>query len=644
MIFLSQPVATGELFSFDFLHPDDTLVGKLQEIYFNPDLSIKLLLFFDYQTDLTFSSRRDSFLILQFGDITSIDPEQKSSRIKVAKPKLQSCNKAKIREDHPEGIFRAELLGFNIIDKHGKKLGSIVEDLVLNASGGFYILLDDGLVIPDKFIRLITHNIVLNVPTEVLVPKDLIETTSLASLSQKLRSLTPNKPDWDLVEELINLGHFKQIQAVLRGWKESRSLSSDIHNLRADFYLGKVEEIQGLYTEALLYFLATKEALIVLGDDVAPFLAEVLVHVTSCFIHLSKMAEAEHWIAKTLVLTKKLDPASPLHAIALNWLGITRWLQGDPGRAFELFKEALSVVDHSSHSYAKAFTYHNLGGVYRNQGKIEESLTFFDLGLTLLHHQHLPMVAYLLNGQALSYYEQGNLGKALETFYDTLSLRKELANEMEVATTVVHIAHIEAVIGRFSKESPVLKHFPKPPYEIQILHTYGHIIDGLVAKMNNEWDEATQKFKYAVTDTSLDYNIGVWVFELIYEMEIRTWMKEKESRSLISLERSFNRAITLCKHFGFLPFLCKTLLIRARFEIFEQHFEEAKRILYEVIDIATSAELSIHQQLAEDTLEACQHYITHQAEGNDKEKELFHRNNLKQIVLYSKYLHINNLF
>jgi tetratricopeptide (TPR) repeat protein len=156
------------------------------------------------------------------------------------------------------------------------------------------------------------------------------------------------------------------------------------------------------------------------------------------------------WLEQALELGQGTD--QDLELDILNNMALVYSDTGQPGKALELFEQALLILRAVGDRAREANTLNNMASVYRHTGQPGKALELCEQGLPLMKAVgNQAGEAATLNNMALVYCATGLSGKALALFEQILPIVRTIGNKANEATILNNMGERYRVMGQPSK-------------------------------------------------------------------------------------------------------------------------------------------------------------------------------------------------
>ena len=138
--------------------------------------------------------------------------------------------------------------------------------------------------------------------------------------------------------------------------------------------------------------------------------------------------------------------------MSLNNIGGIYCDQGKLDEALKYYSEALELYKKVDNPSDIAVSLNNIGLVYCDQGKLDEALKYYTESLELYKKFGNPSdIARSLNNIGGVYSSQGRFGEALKYHTESLDLRREVGNPSDIAISLNNIGFIYQVQGKIDE-------------------------------------------------------------------------------------------------------------------------------------------------------------------------------------------------
>ena len=136
-------------------------------------------------------------------------------------------------------------------------------------------------------------------------------------------------------------------------------------------------------------------------------------------------------------------------AVTLNNLGEVYYATGQPGRALELFQEALPIMRDVGYRAGEAATLNNMAAVHQATGQPGRALELFQEALPIRREVGDRVgEAATLNNMAAVHRATGQPGRALELYQEALPIRREVGDRVGEATTLNNMGEVYRAKGQ----------------------------------------------------------------------------------------------------------------------------------------------------------------------------------------------------
>lgn len=207
--------------------------------------------------------------------------------------------------------------------------------------------------------------------------------------------------------------------------------------------------------------------------------------------------------------------------------------------------------------------------------------------------------AKALVDKGIEFYYQDDLSDATQNYNQALSLLYPLKSKRNIAEVSFRLAQILKKQGILTKNHPVIKRFPKPPYKNSNTETFSLMFKALMAETSNNWGTAENNWKQSLLTKDLEINYQIICQEALAEISFRTWFYDKSFNNKDQLLSQLDNWKKICELSDHLGSLCPYYLLRSRFALASYNFDEVQQWLDECMGIASRAGLKHYKNLAQ---------------------------------------------
>jgi tetratricopeptide (TPR) repeat protein len=227
--------------------------------------------------------------------------------------------------------------------------------------------------------------------------------------------------------------------------------------------------------------------------------------------------EFEHHILKIQVMIRKGEYEQAIKVIestldqysddSLSYIDLclnkieAMWRLGNLDSALEKANEIERLLEElqipeADYLKRKASLYYNTGVIFRNNGDLEQSLSFGKQSLNLQQSQNLIQEsAYTLNLLGIVYFQKGEYDKALECYNNSLTINQKIGDIQYIAKNLNNLGEIYRFKGNLKKSldyyQEANEEFLKLGNKQDILHVNHNI--GLILQGRGDYEGARQK-------------------------------------------------------------------------------------------------------------------------------------------------------
>lgn len=285
-----------------------------------------------------------------------------------------------------------------------------------------------------------------------------IAAESVADLQKRLVSAaTEEKPD--LLRE-IGKSHYRagEHKQAMAAYRQSLSLAEEQKNpvavAKASNNIGVIHSDLGRHEEALHWF---QKALAIDREVGTPAdVAISLFNIADLHDRAGRLTEAMQGFEEVRRLSDlAADPGGV--ALSLNRLGGLLLDQQKYAEAMKLFEEALSIQQGAG-TVAEAETHINMGVASRSMGQADEARSHYEKAFRILVAMgHLRRAAFCYHNLGGLYEEQGKWTEALAQHLQALKLRKATGDSLGMVYSNTGIARAQIHLGRLKEAEKVLE-------------------------------------------------------------------------------------------------------------------------------------------------------------------------------------------
>jgi class 3 adenylate cyclase/predicted negative regulator of RcsB-dependent stress response len=197
---------------------------------------------------------------------------------------------------------------------------------------------------------------------------------------------------------------------------------------------------------------------LILGTTVDSTRVSLLIQLTKYYLN-SSPEDAKKYGLEALALTEKLDD-QPHRALALKFIGVAFYFQGNSREALDYYGRSLHVYDSIGDMDGKARMLSNLGNVYYSNGTDDKALDYYFQSMDVAEKNSDK------NGTASAYQNIANVylnksattNKALDFFIKALRLSEESGDKNIIGTASLNIGEIYRGLN---KQDSALYYFDK---------------------------------------------------------------------------------------------------------------------------------------------------------------------------------------
>ena len=224
-------------------------------------------------------------------------------------------------------------------------------------------------------------------------------------------------------------------------------------------HLGLVQNDQGKYTEALLYYEKALEVQQKTLPTKHPGLATSYNNIGMVYNHMGEYSKTLSYYEKALEIEQKTLPTSHPHlATSYNNIGMVHDHMGEYSKALSYYEKALEIFEKAlpANHPDLATSYNNIGMVYSNMGEYSKALSYYEKALEIrqktLPANH-PDLATSYNNIGMVYFNMGEYSKALSYYEKALEIEQKTlpANHADLATPYNNIGGVYSTMGEYSK-------------------------------------------------------------------------------------------------------------------------------------------------------------------------------------------------
>jgi tetratricopeptide (TPR) repeat protein len=276
------------------------------------------------------------------------------------------------------------------------------------------------------------------------------------------------------------------------------------------YYLGRIKDDQGQYTEAITYYEKSQEINQKSLPENHPNLASSYSSIGSVYRNMGEYSKALSSHKKALEIYQKTLPANhPLLATSYNNIGGVYRDMGEYSKALSYYEKALEIRQKTlpANHPDLATSYANIGAVYDNMGEYSKALSYYEKALEIeqktlpANHPHL---AADYNNIGSVYYNMGEYSKAISYYEKALEIQQKTlpANHPNLAGSYNNIGAVYKNMGEYSKalsyHEKALEIFQKtlPANHPHLAKTYNNI--GFVYYNMGEYSKALSYFEHAL--------------------------------------------------------------------------------------------------------------------------------------------------
>jgi tetratricopeptide (TPR) repeat protein len=625
----------GDFFKYQILDNNEKSLGQINDILLRKDLSISKFIIYDL-------FGKEALLI----DSESIEQEKEENfkfLTTLKKSDLEYINVNIIIKDEEMilySIFKKKpIFDVNHQLNPNKIVNIAIKGICKKISS--MIILEKGFLIKDVLVRNIRDEINLTISNSALesisaIPEESIQLL-LISPEEKLEKFKKNPTEWSIINQLIELGHIEITKSFLEQWKTS-GIAPEQEQVFY-YHLGKIYEAIGEYNQSISVFNKSlskdkeKKNTLLLG--------RCYTQLGKSFIMYGLLDKGFGSLKKAKELLEYNIKYSLYRSITLNWIGTYYYLKGMINKALDIYNKALDISEYFGNPKISALSLNNIGMIYLIQGKLEKSIEIYKKAIDILRGNYPRTLATIIRNEAIAVYELGMQGKSLEKQFDALHLREKIGYQIDIADSVLNIIRIEHSMGKLTNSSSILARFPENPFNLHLISTYKYIINGLLAKINSKWMDAIQNWKLALEDSSLEFSYQVWIFEYICEVMLLKWKEMADEETFAQLGRQAYQAIKLTTKNKLFNHLSKSNIILAKLALYSKDFDEANRILHEILIISEERELKTHKYIIQKELDKLPKLMQNIDSIGWEE---YQNKIVKEMLLYIRNLRIINLF
>ena len=542
---------------------------------------------------------------------------------------LKSPNKP----DEEKEIYYSELKRYAIIDNNGHNIEQKITDVLVKKKEQFLLITNKNFTIPQSFIRSFQTNKKISVILSEMQLNTFKHDEIIFAFNQ-LQMMNVNNPNFEMIDKLIELGFSNDVYDTLNSIQKNNIKDNEIVQ-QIEFFRAKIMIYKGDINKAREIFetlrLTTKELLH----------TRIELEIGKLLFKTGEYKSSFEILEPTL---PKFDKNKVFQSLTLNWIGLCLFNLGNVQKAMSFFDDAKKIAIETKNTRALAFSLNNIAMILREQGKITQSIELLEEGINYVKENSVRSMSILLRNLAMSHFQTGNQGKALEIFFDAFIIRSKFSNIIEICESLVDIAIIEYSLGKFDSESVSLKLFPPPPYSITIIEDYKDFITGLHEKQQKNYPQALKYFNKLLKRGIINLEYQVKIFEYLNEILLINWMQDDLNPDHAqNIVEKIQLGFKLTSRNNLISYNCKTAIGIAKMQIFMMDFEKAKFYYEKGLEIATKNGLVYHKKIIEKDLNDFEK-IKKRFSLIDEELIIVKEHWINELIFYLRHLHVINLF
>lgn len=302
---------------------------------------------------------------------------------------------------------------------------------------------------------------------------------------------------------------------------------------------------------------------------------------------------------RALVLREKLD--NPQHiANSLNNIGVVYWTTGKLKIALSYLERALALKDKVENKKNIANWINNIAIIKDSQGFLYDALKMYSEALSLFEKaNNLPAIATIYSNIGDVYRNLGLLFEAKNKHQQALGLRMKIGNPYFIAESIFYVTLVKFEMAIPINNKEIEETFPKPPFDSYAINAYFNMIQGLIARQNEQLNDALQYWREALNIGGLEFYLQNLCHEHIVLLTFSQWIINPSLQLKEKFKNRLNNWKDLCKENNLVSSLCKVFLIEAKLRITDFQYENAESLLNLCTTCAKENDLNQYAKLAE---------------------------------------------
>lgn len=400
----------------------------------------------------------------------------------------------------------------------------------------------------------------------------------------------------DVVDQIRTYMKKGKVQELIGQWEECEETyekalslakkSRDVLLLgQANNNLGQLLMLRGNYAKAMSYLQSAAGLFESVEDELG--LARVYGNLGNLYFRQGKYGEAMTYFERSIELGYTRAGTAGSAQIVAN-LGLTYMNQGKYDEGIRCQEVQLDICRRQNDKQGMATLFTNMGIVYFEKGAYDDALDCYEQGLELskeLGNKQLTSIAIGCIGSV--YERKGHYEKAMELFREDLELCEELGDKQGIAIALGLIGELHSVKGDFYLAIDYLQKNLMLCEELNYQKGIAKAVNTLgdVFYYTKEYQRSLQHYNRAIEITRKINNRLVLGSSLVEK-----GMVLLEMGDLVQLDDTLKDALAIAHDLGNPDLLFEAELLTARTHSLNNRKEEARKLLYQMLNLHKDAD------------------------------------------------------
>jgi tetratricopeptide (TPR) repeat protein len=263
------------------------------------------------------------------------------------------------------------------------------------------------------------------------------------------------------------------------------------------------------------------------------------------------------------------------------------------GTIFLIILSCIYLSFYYRNSKRKALITHFDAPDYETATKIKKS-GYSDLSSFILADSEAK--TFIESGNSLFF--EGEYLESIQNYEQALTIFERLDKSKNIAETVFKVVRVQKELNLLSKESSILRRFPKEFSEFSIQNSFNQMIQALIAEKDGNWGLAEKAWKKTLNNDKLDLEYKMMCQGALIESEFRNWVLNPVEDLQETFFDRVNKWIKDCEENQLIEGRYQAYLLHAKIALSKFQLKEADQWLDKCLSISTNKKLKIYDDIA----------------------------------------------